>query len=122
MCEDQLDPRGLRERILTSLFEKIDAEDAVALVGILFEYRIVLSRKFWSLLRQHSVEIPLEPLEPQAASILVAGLFHMDCDALFISFEKNWSKLKDSPRTAALKARIESHELVGQLEPWTLLP
>jgi hypothetical protein len=122
MCEDEQDPHALRKRVLTSLFEKIDEEDAVALVGILFEYRIVLSREFWSLLRHHSVKIPLEPLEPQEASALVGRLFHMDCDALFMSFDKNWSKLRHSARAAALKARIESHELVGQLEAWTPLP
>ena len=122
MCEDEQDAHAVRKRILTSLFEKIDEEDAVALVGILFEYRIVLSREFWSLLRQHSVKIPLEPLEPQEASVLVGRLFHMDCDALFVSFDKKWSRLRDSARTKALKARIESHELVGQLEPWTCLP
>jgi hypothetical protein len=122
MCEDEQDPHGLRKRVLTSVFEKIDEEDAVALVGVLFEYRIVLSREFWSLLRQHSVKIPLEPLEPQEACLLVALLFHMDCDALFVSFHKNWSTLRHSATAAAIKARIESHELVGRLETWAALP
>ncbi|HUT88662.1 MAG TPA: hypothetical protein VMY37_04150 [Thermoguttaceae bacterium] len=122
MCEDEQDPHALRKRILTSLFEKIDEKDAVALVGILFEYRIVLSLAFWSLLRHHSRRIPLEPLEPQEACSFVARLFHMDCDALFTSFDKDWSQLRNSPRTAALKSRIESHELVARLEPWSALP
>jgi len=122
MCEDWQDPHALRKRILTRLFDRMDEKDAVAIVGILFEYRIVLSREFWSLLRHHSRKIPLEPLDPQEASSLVARLFHMDCDVLFTSFHREWSQLRNSPRTTSLRSRIESHELVARLEPWSTLP
>ncbi|MHC4402391.1 MAG: hypothetical protein ACYTG0_22220 [Planctomycetota bacterium] len=113
---------GLLQRILTSVFEQVTSEEAVALVGILYEYRIVLSKEFWSLLRKHSWRFPLEPLEPQAASVLVADLFNMDCDALFMSFHKRWSALKGSPVAKGVIARIKSHELVERLEAWSRLP
>ena len=122
MPENDPESGGLRERILGSLFDKVSEDEAAALVGILFEYRIVLSRTFWSLLRRHSVSVPLEPLDPQAASILVGSLFGMDCDELFLAFQRKWSELRNSPRARSLVAAIQLHEFVERLEPWSPLP
>jgi hypothetical protein len=119
MAEDEQGAQDLRAQILASVFGKVEAEDAVALVGILFEYRFFLSKECWALLRgSQKISIPLEPLEPTAASDLVAEVFGLDCDALFISFHRNWRALKGSSEVKGLVARIESHEHVDHLEPW----
>ncbi len=109
----------IRGRIVTSLFETIEPDDAVAMAGIMFEYRIVLSRQYWALLGRPRAAFPLEPLEPTEACTFVADLYHMDCDELFRSFHKKWSTLKDSPRVKALVSRIESHAFVDRLERWS---
>ena len=119
MAEDEQGAPELRAQILASVFGKVEAEDAVALVGILYQYRFVLSKECWTLLRGgRKISIPLEPLEPTAASELVAEAFGFDCDALFISFHRNWRALKDSSRVQDLIARIQSNEYVDHLEAW----
>ena len=88
MSDDPASTGTFRESILRTVFDKIDFNEAVNLVGILFEHRIVFSKRFWSLLRNHTARIPLDPLEPQAACRLVGHLFDFDCDALFLSFQR----------------------------------
>jgi hypothetical protein len=122
MADQEQESSGVRARILRAAFPRLDFDGAVALVGILFEYRIVFSRRSWSLLRQHGLNIPLERLEPQEAAIVVGQLYSMDCDALYCAFEKRWAQLKPSPFFREMVARIESHEPVGRLEQWPSAP
>jgi hypothetical protein len=67
------------------------------------------------------VTVNLEPLEPQAAALLIGALFGMDCDKLFLAFTRDWHRLKDSPRANELIARIQLHEYVDRLELWSPL-
>ena len=87
-------------------------------VGILFEYRIIISKSFSTFLEDHEVTFEINPLEPQEASSLVAELFGMDCDKLFLDFERRWSALKSSPTVINVRASIEAHEYVDRLERW----
>jgi len=114
-------PVGFRESILKDVFGQLGFEEAVSLVGVLSQYRIVFSRTFRNLLRDQTVKIDLEPLEPQAAASLVADLFGLDCDKLFLEYWARWHTLKYSPNTNELVAGIQSHKYVDRLELWALL-
>jgi hypothetical protein len=112
----------IRERILRATFDAPSFEEAVRLVGIPFEQRIVLSKEFWALLGPQTVRPPLEPLEPQEGSRLVGELFGFDCDALFLAFQQNWSTIKNDPLARTLVGRIEAHTYVEHVEPWSETP
>ncbi len=116
MDQDSPNPVGFRESILRESFGKIGFEEAVELVGILFEHRIVFSKTFRNLFPTHNAQIDLEPLEPQAASILVGNIFGMDCDRLFLAFRDDWATLKHAQRVMELVASIQSHKYVARLE------
>jgi hypothetical protein len=49
-------------------------------------------------------------------------VFGLDCDALFLEFERNWAQLKRGPRVHELVAKIKSHEYVEHVEKWTAVP
>jgi hypothetical protein len=115
------DLTGFRASILRDTSPSPSFDDAVALVGLLYEHRLVFSRKLWSLLQQHQryeSADGLEPLEPQAAAIFVADLYALDCDALFLAFRRDWSRIKSSPRFQAYVAIIEMHDYVDRVEKW----
>ena len=82
------------------------------------ENRLVLSAETWNptdhTKQRHVVELP--PLDPQAASIVVADVFNFDCDRLFSRFQENWGSLEDTVITGNLKTAIRLHELVHQLQ------
>jgi hypothetical protein len=118
MDQDSPNPVGFRESILRESFDKIGFEEAVGLVGILFEHRIVFADKVRGLFTERNVRLDLEPLEPQAASILVGNIFGMDCDQLFLEFTRNWGILKHSPMVKGLIASIQSHKHVKRLDWW----
>ncbi len=118
MDQDSPNPVGFREGILRESFAGIKFEEAVGLVGILYEYRIIFSETLRRLFSEHNARIDLEPLEPQAASILVGNIFGMDCDRLFLAFRDDWAKLKHSQRVMGLVATIQSHKYVQRLERW----
>ena len=118
MSEEVPSRAAIRARILGDVFSRLNFDEATALVGILFEYRIVFSRQFWTLLRQQEIRINLEPLEPQAAAIYVADVFSQDCDRLYLAYYRQWAALRDTPRVKELIDRIEAHEFVDHLERW----
>ncbi len=118
MSKNEHGSAGARVRILKDLFHHVSREQACALVGILFENRIVLTAETWnptSCTKQRRT-IELQPLDPQAASILVADVFDLDCDRLFLHFQRDWVSLKDSVVAKESKAAIGSHQLVAHLE------
>lgn len=119
--DDQEESNDLRTSILKDVFHNLDENDAVALVGILFEYRILISKKFSTLIKQHNTTFTLEPLEPSEAASIVANLFGQDCDRVFLAFQERWHDLRKAPRTKGLVADIASHDLVDQLEEWSSL-
>jgi hypothetical protein len=104
------------------VFEQLDFDEGVQLVGILFEYKIAFSRTFSSLLRDHTVRLSLDPLEPQEASSFIGNMFDFDCDALFVAFGQKWGHLKRGPRVQEMIAQIKSHKFVEQVEKWTPIP
>lgn len=106
----------LRTSILKDVFHNLDKNDAVALVGILFEYRVRISKKFSTFIKQHNTTFTLEPLEPSEAASIVANLFGLDCDRVFLEFQQGWHDMRKSPRTKGLIADIALHDLVDQLE------
>ena len=119
MSDDSSSSGTFRESILRDVFDKIDFDEAVNLVGVLFEHRIVFSKSFWSLLKNQTVRIPLDPLEAQDACILVGRLFDFDCDTLFLSFQREWSRARRSPEVKQMLAKIQTHLYVERLEEWT---
>jgi hypothetical protein len=121
MAEEAARPAGFRESILKEVFGDLGFEEAVGLVGVLCQYRILFSRTFKTLLQDQKVNVDLVPLEPQAAANLVADLFGLDCDKLFLEYWARWHRLKDAPNTKELIAGIQSHRYVDRLEPWALL-
>jgi hypothetical protein len=122
MADESPRPYEFREQILRDVFEQLDFDEGVHLVGILFEYRIVFSRTFSTLIRDQTVRLTLDPLEPQESSALVGSLFGFDCDDLFVAFERKWGRLKCGPRVQEFVARIRSHQYVEQVEKWTAVP
>lgn len=118
MSDDVPNSSTIRARVLCDVFPRMDFDDAAALVGILFEYRIVFSRQFWSLFRPQNTRINLEPFEPQAAAVFVADAFSHDCDRLYLAYHKEWAALRDTPRVKGLIATIAAHEFVDHLERW----
>jgi len=118
MDEDSPTPVGFRESILRESFAEIGFEEAVGLVGILFEYRIIFCKELRNLFSDQSARIDLEPLDPQAACILVGRIFRMDCDRLFLAFREDWARLKCSSQVMGLFASIQSHKYVDRLERW----
>jgi hypothetical protein len=118
MDQDSANPAGFRETILRESFGEIGFEEAVGLVGVLFEHRIVFSDKVRGLFTERNVRLDLEALEPQAASILVGNIFGMDCDKLYLEFRRNWGKLKHSSMVKGLIGSIQSHKHVKRLDWW----
>ena len=118
MFEEVPDPTSIRSRILRKVFPRLDFDDATTLVGILFEYRIVFSRQFWTLLRPQKIKVDLDPFEPQAAAVFVADVFSHDCDRLYVAYHRRWAALRDTPRVKGLIAKIEAHEFVDHLQRW----
>jgi hypothetical protein len=120
MAVDRSDLTGFRASILRDVYPSPSFDDAVALVGLVYEYRFVFSRKLWTFLQDlqkaESAVDGLEPLEPPAAAIFVGDLYAMDCDALF---HRDWSRIKSSPRFQAYIALVEMHEYIDRLEKWS---
>ncbi len=109
---------GFRESIVKEAISTVDFRGAVALVGILFEHRIILSKTVSRSLRQYSQTFELEPLEPQSGADLVASLYGLEPDQLFLAFQDQWAAMKTSPIVKGLKASIQSHEHVEALKIW----
>jgi hypothetical protein len=123
MTVDRSHLTGFRASILRDVLPSPTFDDAVALVGLVYEFRFVFSRKLWSFLQDlqkaKSVVDGLEPLEPHSAATFVGDLYAMDCDALFLAFHRDWSRIKASPRFQAYIAIIEMHDYIDRLEKWT---
>ena len=119
MSDDPRFPDTMPTSVLREVFERIDFDAAVKLVGILFENRIVFSKRFEGLLKDQTVRMSLDPLEPQDACLFVGQLFGFDCDALFLSFRRKWSSLRRSLAVKVMVRRIQAHDDVEQLEKWT---
>ena len=83
MNEDSPNTVGFPRPFFSESFTGIGFNEAVGIVGILYEYRIVFSDRLHRLFPEQNVNTDLEPLEPQAASRLVGDIFGMDCDRLF---------------------------------------
>ncbi len=118
MSEEMPSRTAIRARILGDVFSELDFDEATALVGIVFEYRIVFSRQFWTSLGQQEIGINLDPLEPQAAAVYVADVFSQDCDRIYLAYYRQWAALRNTPRVKELIGRIEAHEFVDRLERW----
>ena len=71
------DPRQLivKEAVKIAGFDR-----GVALLGILFDYRIVLSLRHRSISQGTAGQDHLEPLDPQAAANVVSSIFKLDPD------------------------------------------
>jgi hypothetical protein len=110
-------PKGLRERILKDTFSHIDQSDGVVLVGILFDYRLVLSKRISSMVQQYSKTFDLDPLEPQSAAELVGELYGLDADELFLAFHNDWAAIRNSQTVKRLVVDIQSHRCVERIEP-----
>ena len=110
-------PAAARTRILSETFSQVTLDQAAALVGILFEYRFVLSPDMGNsqtdLFGRESVE--LLPLDPQAASIVVADAFELEHDQILSHFQENWATLKHSIVYKGLVADLRSHAAVSEL-------
>ena len=91
-----------RSKILRETFDSTDLRQATCLVGIIFEYRIVLC----------DPRRELEPLEPHDASHLVSSIFGHGANLLLDGFGQLWSQLRHSSTTDSLIQRLESHKLV----------
>jgi hypothetical protein len=116
------DRQPFRETILRGTLAKPGSREAVALVGILYEYRIVLSRTPGRSRPLHEAALHLDPLEPQAAAELVARVYGMDEDRLFLAFHRQWTAMRGTPMVLGLVAGMESHPYVDRLEPWAATP
>lgn len=121
MSEEPSNAPGFSKTILKEVFGEIGFEEAVSLVGILYEYRIVFSKAVSVICQNPATVFSLKPLMSQTAAILVGDLFGMDCDKLCLAFTRDWRKLKDSPRVKELIASIKGHEYVDRLERFSLL-
>ena len=112
----------LRKSILKDTIGPIDQSAAVVLLGVLFDYRIVLSRRISKLVQQYNTTFELDPLEPQSAAELVATLYGFDPDQLFLAFQDDWASMKTSPLVGLFVEKISSHQDVDRLEPWEVTP
>jgi hypothetical protein len=120
MPKNEHEPIGVRVHILKDMLPDVTIDQATALVGLLFENQIVLAVETWnpsSQTKQRRV-IELQPLDPQAASVLVADAFEFDCDQLVLRFQQDWVTLKRSVIAKELKAAIQSHKSVDRIEPF----
>jgi hypothetical protein len=104
-------------RIVADCVTTVSFDEAVSLVGILFDFKIKLSDELRAMaLRAEMVELDdVGPLEPHASAILIGKLFHLDCDALYRQFHQCWRQMKKSPTVEHVKAVLESHSHVGKL-------
>jgi hypothetical protein len=112
------EPSIARTKILKDAFPRVSATQACALVGVLFERRFILAVEIENptLHRKTKHEFVLEPLEPPAASLLVATAIGLDCDELFLQFQRRWGALRDSVETKGILAQLQSHPWVERLE------
>ena len=106
----------LRERILLESYSAIDYETGMILVGVLFDYRVVLSSEVSQMTGRHGQAYELSPLEPQAAAELVANLFNLDPDDLFLAFHRRWSDIRRSGQVGEVLARLAGHRWVESLD------
>lgn len=120
MGQPAADTRGhaARIRILREAFVDISDDQAACLVGILFEFRFVLSIETWNPTTQVKLHklVNLAPLEPQVAAVLVGDTFQLDCDDVYQRFMARWSEIRHSPMTASLSRQIRFHPTVARLE------
>ena len=107
-----------RRQILSDSLSKVSFEEATALVGILFDNRIVVSERIFNpdSQRTNTQSFELQPLEPQEAARLVAEVFQCDCDQLFASFQRSWFSVQHSTVVKELKVAIQMHPMVSQLD------
>ncbi len=108
---------GVRAQILKDRFQRVSLQQACALVGILFEDDFIISVEIKNPTagKSRRETVRLQAVDPQAASILVADVFGLDCDALFLQFQQEWARLKGSMFAKKIRARIESHSSVERL-------
>jgi len=107
---------SLRRRILRDTFSQVDRSLGVALVGILFDFRIELSPHASNMTKHHGDVFTLEPLDPQAAAELVGDMYGIDPDQLYLAFQQQWTDVRKSPPVSHAVAKIAAHELVEELE------
>jgi hypothetical protein len=116
MSEEPPNVPKVPKTILKQVFGEVSFEEAVVLVGILYEYRIVFSKAVSTICHDPTCTFSLKPLEPQAAARLMGELYSMDCDELFFTFVRDWGKLKGLPMVRSLLDLIQGHEYVSRLE------
>ena len=111
----------VHEQIVSESFNELNHDEAVALVGLLANFKIVFSRQ----LREHACNAvswePLDilPLELDEAVRLVAFHAHLDQTALKKAAFENWTLIKESPLVIRLRHAIEAHRFVERLVPWS---
>ena len=76
MPDKEHDATGARGQILKDSFRRVTMEEATILVGILFANRFVLRAETWNPTthKQQARLVEVQPLDPQAASILVGDV------------------------------------------------
>lgn len=98
-------------RILRESFDELDVFESTRLVGVLYEFQVLLL----------NATMVLPALEPAEAAGLVADLYCHNPWRLLRRFHHNWSTLKRAPATRAMIESIKTHDWVDGMAPFRTL-
>lgn len=112
------------EQIVSETFDTLSIDEAIALVGILYDFKIKFSDELRTLAQKVEGWEPqgIRPFDIQAAATWVADQFQLDQDKLIRGFHSRWSAMKVSETSQRVKEAIESHRFVSCLEPYSDVP
>jgi len=104
-------------QVLRETFEELDEDRAVALVGVLDDYRILYSDRL-----REAVE-PVEGMAPRIAASLpverssevIARLYGHDQEVLIRRYRETWTDPRLSMLVLELLALLEGHRFVGKM-------
>jgi hypothetical protein len=118
MRAEPYDWDNVREHILEAVFPGPSADEAVAMVGLLFDYRVVFSEELQHLTEKVEGEalISMHPYDAPTSASCVAKLFGLDADELLCGFQKSWRHVKESEVFCRVRRAFEGHRFVGRLE------
>lgn len=117
----------VRDRIVEESFADLTPDQAVALVGLLSEYRIEYTDELRGIVAgtpgwAARSKPPREPLTLLDAVTSVSRIFRMDARQLFDLYDGSWRDFRAGTVVDSLKECLERHRFVGRLVPPSELP
>lgn len=117
----------VHDQIVGECFTNLTLDQAVALVGVLNEYRIEYSNQLRGIIGRtrgwtKKSKPPQNPLTLLDAVSSVSRIFHLDGNLLMTRYQQSWEDMRDGTVVRTLKTGLEGHRFVEELVPFSEIP